>query len=99
MLRHLREETQALAIDRKVACFLATGWKPVTIKEERGGLQVVGVANDTQHRAAPARDLPGLDLLAIRLGQLVSPNTEVNAVVGERRRAPLGTPDVEGRIC
>src|SRR3954451_18772705 len=48
MLRHLREETQPLAIDREVACFLAAGRKPVAIKIERGGLQIVGVADAAQ---------------------------------------------------
>src|SRR5450755_4341523 len=67
MLRHLREEAQPLAIDREVACFLTAGRKPVAIKVERGGLQIVGVADDAQHRAASAGDLAGFDLLAVRL--------------------------------
>src|ERR1700724_4183187 len=70
MLRHLREEAQPLAIDREVACFLAAGRKPVAIKVERGGLQIVGVADDARHRAASARDLAGFDLLAVRLDRL-----------------------------
>src|SRR5882757_1846848 len=60
MLRHLREEAQPLAIDREVACFLAAGRKPVAIKVERGGLQIVGVADDAQHRAASAGISPAL---------------------------------------
>src|SRR5262245_10291538 len=76
MLRHLREEAQPLAIDREVACFLAAGRKPVAIKVERGGLQIVGVANDAQHCAASAGNLAnlylaGFDLLADRLDRLV----------------------------
>jgi len=46
VLRQLGEETQPLSIDREVACFLAAGRKPVAIKVERGGLQIVGVADD-----------------------------------------------------
>src|SRR5437879_2104014 len=99
MLRHLREEAQPLAIDREVACFLAAGRKPVAIKVERGGLQIVGVANDAQHRAASARDLAGFDLLAFRLDRLVGPDTKVHAIIGRRRGTPLGTPDIEGRTC
>src|SRR5262245_54636670 len=60
MLRSLREEAQPLAIDREVACFFAAGRKPVAIKVERGGLQIVGVADDAQHRAASARISPAL---------------------------------------
>src|ERR1700730_10590231 len=99
MLRPLREEAQPLAIDRKLACFLAAGRKPVAIKVERGGLQIVGVADDAQHRAASARDLAGFDLLAVRLDRLVGPDTKVHAISGSRRRTPLGTPDIEGRTC
>src|SRR5476651_2785699 len=55
------KKAQPLAIDREVACFLAAGRKPVAIKVERGGLQIVGVADDAQHRAASARDLAALD--------------------------------------
>src|ERR1700736_1446089 len=99
MLRHLREEGKPLAIDREVACFLAAGRKPVAIKVERGGLQIVGVADDTQDRAASARDLAGFDLLAVRLDRLVGPDTKVHAIICWRRGTPLGTPDVEGRIC
>src|SRR5262244_2797269 len=104
MFRHLREEAQPLAIDREVACFLAAGRKPVAIKVERGGLQIVGVANDAQHRAASARNLAnlyfaGLDLLAVRLDRLVGPDTKVHAIIGRRRRTPLGTPDIEGWTC
>src|SRR5258707_3756468 len=73
MLRHLREEAQPLAIDREVACFLAAGRKPVAIKVERGGLQICGVADDAQHRAAAARELPRPELLAGRLSRLVLP--------------------------
>ena len=51
MLRHLRKQAQPLAIDREVARFLAAGRKPVAIKVERGGLQIVGVADDAQHRS------------------------------------------------
>src|ERR1700733_12394176 len=58
MLRHLREEAQPLAIDREVACFLAAGWKPVAIKVERGGLQIVRVADDAQRP-------PGISLALI----------------------------------
>ena len=99
MLRHLREEAQPLAIDREVACFLAAGRKPIAIKVERGGLQIVGVADDAQHRAASARDLAGFDLLAVRLDRLVGPDTKVHAIIGRRSRTPLGTPDIEGRTC
>src|SRR5262245_53177494 len=118
MLRHLREESQPLAIDREVACFLAAPRKPVAIKVERGGLQIVGVADDAQHRAASARNLAklylaklylaklylaklylaGFDLSADRLDRLVGPDTKVHAIIGRRRRTPLGTPDIEGRI-
>src|SRR3954454_1957735 len=76
MLRHLREEAQPLAIDREVARLLAAGRKPVTIKVERGGLQIVGVADDAQHRTASAGDLAGLDLRAVRRDRLVGPDTE-----------------------
>src|SRR4051812_45409855 len=95
MLRHLREEAQPLAIDREIACFLAAGRKPVAIKVERGGLQIVGVADDAQHRAASAGDLAGVDLRAVRLDRLVGPDTKVHAIIGRRRRTPLGTPDIE----
>src|SRR5262245_3638217 len=104
MLRHFREEAQPLTIDREVACFLAAGRKPVAIEVERSGLQIVGVANDAQHRATSARNLAklylaGFDLFAVRLDRLVGPDTKVHAVIGRRRRAPLGTPDIEGRTC
>lgn len=99
MLRHLRKEAQPLAIDREVACFLAAGRKPVAIKIERGGLQIVGVADDAQHRAASAGDLAGFDLFAVRFDRPVGPDTEVRAVLGRRRRTPLGPPDIEGRTC
>src|SRR3954471_1280406 len=99
MLRHLREEAQPLAIDREVAGFLAAGRKPVAIKVESGGLQIVGGAHDAQHRGASTRNLAGLDLLAVRLDRLIGPDTKVNAIAGRRGRTPLGTPDSEGRIC
>src|SRR5258705_881980 len=67
MLRHLREEAQPLAIDREVACFLAAGRKPVAIKVERGGLPIVGVSDDAQHRAASTTEPAGFQLLALRL--------------------------------
>src|SRR5258708_39122610 len=89
MLRHLREEAPPLEIDREVAGFLAAGRKPVTIKVERGGLTIVGVADDAQHRAASAGDLAGFDLLAVRLDRLVGPDTKVHAIIGRRRRTPL----------
>src|SRR5215218_4619049 len=80
MRRHLREEAQPLAIDREVARFLAAGRKPVAIKVERGGLQIVGVADDAQHSAASARDLAGFDRLAVPLGRLVGPDTKRHAM-------------------
>src|SRR6185369_17501470 len=90
---------QSLAIDRKVAGLLAARRKPVAIKVERGGLQIVGVADDPQHRAASAGDLAGLDLFAVRLDRLVGPDTEVRAVSGGRGRTAFGPPDIEGRTC
>src|SRR3979409_2740415 len=99
MLRHFRKEAQPLAIDREVACFLAAGRKPVAIKVERGGLQIVGVADDAQHRAASARDLAGFDLLAVRLDGLVGPDTKVHAISGRRRRTPPGSPTTARRAC
>src|SRR4051794_16960822 len=98
MLRYLREEAQPLAIDRKVAGFFATGGKPVAIQVERGGLQIVGVADDPQHGAASARDLAGFDQLAISCDRLVGPDAKVDAVIGRCGRAPLGAPDSEGRV-
>ena len=65
MLRDFRKEAQPLAIDRKVARFLARGRKPVAIKIQRGRLEIVGVADDAQHGASSAGNLAGLDLLAI----------------------------------
>jgi hypothetical protein len=52
MLRHLGEEAEPLAIDREVAGFLAAGRQPLAIEVERGGLQVVGVADNAQRRLA-----------------------------------------------
>ena len=91
--------TLGATIQRFIAWRRAAGRKPVAIKVERGGLQIVGVANDAQHRAASARDLAGFDLLAVRLDRLVGPDTKVHAIIGRRRRTPLGTPDIEGRTC
>src|SRR6185295_12469837 len=71
----------------------------VAIKVDRGRLQIVGVAYDAQHRAASARDLAGFDLLAVRLDRVAGPDTKVHAIIGRRRRTPLGTPDIEGRTC
>src|SRR6202051_4187174 len=99
MLRHLREEGEALTIERKVARLFSTSWEPVAIKVERGGLRIVGIADDTQHRAASAGNHAGFDLLAVRLDRLVGPDTKVHAIIGRRHRTPLGTPDVEGRTC
>jgi hypothetical protein len=45
MDRHFRNQGKpALAIDREVPCFLAAGRKPLTIKVERDGLKIVGIA-------------------------------------------------------
>jgi hypothetical protein len=63
MLRHLREEAQPLAIDWEVRASSPLAGS-IAIKVERGGLQIVGAANDAQHRAT---DLAGFDLLAVRL--------------------------------
>ena len=52
----------------------------IAIKIERGRLQIVGVADDAQHRAASARDLAGFDLLAVRLDRLVGPDTKVRSI-------------------
>jgi len=75
MLRHLREEAQPLAIDREVACFLPAGQKLAAIIAERGGLQIVGVANDTQHRTAFARVqmicYPSLISLRVGVGEII----------------------------
>src|SRR4029078_12530011 len=99
VLRHLGEEAQPLAIDREVAGSLAAGWKPVAIKEERGRLQIVGVADDAQHRAAPTGDLAGLDRFAVRRDRQVRADAEVDAVFVLLRRTPLGMPNSEGGIC
>src|SRR6476469_3699712 len=96
MLRHLREQVQPLAIDREVAYCLAAGLKPAAIEIERGRLQIVGVAYHTQHRAAPAGNPAEFDRLA-RRDRSIEPDAEVHAIVGRRRRTPLGTPDIEGR--
>jgi len=83
-----------LAVDREVSRLFAARRQPIVIEVERRGLQIVGVADDAQHRAAPARDLAGFDLFAVRLNRPVGPDTQVHAIVGRRRRTPLGTPDI-----
>ena len=77
---------QPLAIDREVACFLAAGRKPVAIEVERGGIQITGVANNAQYRAASARYLAGFDLIAVRLDRFIGPDTKIHAVIGGGRR-------------
>src|SRR3954470_11838159 len=101
MLRHLREEAQPLAIDREVACFLAAGRKPLAIKVQRGGLQIVGVADDAQHRAASARNLAGLDWLAVGLDRLVGPDTEIDArlLCHSQNPASHSRPEHRGYVC
>jgi len=96
----LREEAQPLAKYREVACFLAAGRKPVAIKVEAAGSRLSVLP---QRRAAPrnVRQVfsTGFDLLAVPLDRLVGPDTKVHAIIGGRRRTPLGTPDIEGRTC
>ena len=58
MRRHLRNEGKpASAIDGEVTCFLPAGRKPIAIKVECGGLQVVGVADDAQRPPGISPDL------------------------------------------
>src|SRR5262245_58890621 len=65
-----------------------------------GGLQIVGVATTTRSTAQrPPGNSTGFDLLAVRLDRLVGPDTKVHAIIGGRRRTPLGTPDIKGRTC
>jgi hypothetical protein len=56
MLRHFREKAEPLAVDREVSRLFAARRKPVAIKVERGGVQIVRVADDAQPspRISPA---------------------------------------------
>ena len=85
MLRHLREEAQPLAIDREVAGFLAAGRQPVAIKIERGRLQIVGVADDAQHRAASA----GAPVVRLDTNRVLTEAIAMYRAEGYREIAPF----------
>ena len=87
----------SLAIDREVTRFLAAGRKPIPIKVECSGLQIVGIVNDAQNRAASAGDHPSLHHLVIDVDRPVGSHAQVHAVIGRDRGCPLRTEDVEGR--
>ncbi|OWV79894.1 hypothetical protein ATY78_09120 [Rhizobium sp. R635] len=70
MLRHFREETEALAINREVACFFTAHWKPVAIKIERSRLQIVGGADDAQRST-------NLDVCTAPAGNVQRPHRQV----------------------
>jgi len=65
---------------REVTCFLAATGEPISIKVERGGFKIVGIARVTQHRAAPAGDYPNRHLLIVRLDRLISLGAQVRTV-------------------
>src|SRR5690242_6800634 len=96
-LRNARE--RASAIDREVTGLLAAGGKPLAVKEECGGLEVVRVAWITQHRAASARDQAGLRLHGVRFDRMVGRDTQIRTVVVRVVRTPLRTEDHEGGAC
>ena len=77
MLRHFREKAEPLAIDREVSRLFTTRRQPIPREVERRGLQIVGIANDTQHRATSAGNHTGFDLFAVRHYRPVGPDTEV----------------------
>ena len=96
MLRYLREEAQALAVDREVARLLPAGGQPVAVEVEGGGFQIVGVAGDAQDSAAAAGDQAGFDVRVVGRDGVVGAGAQMHAVIGGIVRAAFGIPDIEG---